>query len=101
MTTRRDFIRQGALFVAAAAIIEPRRLWAFPTNPLGRQGLQSARGVEMTQGARIAIVNPTTGGLVRSGTVKSSHGGVVSVIWDGDGCAVTSDMFALATVVGW
>lgn len=36
MTTRRDFIRQGALFVAAGALIEPKRLWAFPTNPLGR-----------------------------------------------------------------
>jgi hypothetical protein len=42
MTTRRDFIRQGALWVAGALIVEPplKRLWAFPSNPLtqGRSG---------------------------------------------------------------
>lgn len=37
MTTRREFLRRGALWVAAAAVVEPvaRKLWAFPTNPLG------------------------------------------------------------------
>lgn len=37
MTTRRDFLRRGALWVAGAALVEPvaRKLWAFPTNPLG------------------------------------------------------------------
>lgn len=36
MTTRREFFRRGALWVAAAAVVEPvaRKLWAFPTNPL-------------------------------------------------------------------
>ena len=41
MTTRRDFIRRGALWVAGAALVEPvaRKLWAFPTNPLGASRL--------------------------------------------------------------
>lgn len=36
-TSRRDFIRRGALWVAGAALVEPvaKKLWAFPTNPLG------------------------------------------------------------------
>jgi hypothetical protein len=39
MTTRRDFIRQGALWVGAAALAPVlaerpiKRLWAFPNNP--------------------------------------------------------------------
>lgn len=39
MTTRREFLRRGALWVAAAAVVEPvaRKLWAFPTNPLARR----------------------------------------------------------------
>jgi hypothetical protein len=35
MTTRRDFIRRGALWVAGAVVLEEpiKRLWAFPNNP--------------------------------------------------------------------
>lgn len=34
-TSRRAFIRQGALWVVGAALVEPvhRKLWAFPHNP--------------------------------------------------------------------
>lgn len=41
MTTRRDFIRQGALWVAGAALVEPvtRKLWAFPVNPCAPSGV--------------------------------------------------------------
>lgn len=37
MTSRRQFLRQGALWVAGAVVLEEpiKRLWAFPTNPLG------------------------------------------------------------------
>lgn len=47
MTTRRQFLRQGALYVAAVAagdlLWEPKRLWAFPVNPLGSlEGLSGA-----------------------------------------------------------
>lgn len=44
MTTRREFLRRGALWVAAAAVVEPvaRKLWAFPTNPLGGTSLYVA-----------------------------------------------------------
>lgn len=41
MKTRRDFIRQGALWVAGAALVEPvtRKLWAFPVNPCAPSGV--------------------------------------------------------------
>lgn len=44
MTSRRDFIRQGALWVAGAALIEPKRLWAFPVNPAARNARTTAWG---------------------------------------------------------
>lgn len=36
-TSRRQFLRQGSLWLAGAVVLEEpiKRLWAFPTNPLG------------------------------------------------------------------
>ena len=46
---RRDFIRRGSLWVAGATVVaEPiiKRLWAFPTNPLGGTRIISEGGYQ-------------------------------------------------------
>lgn len=49
---RRDFIRRGSLWVAGAVAVEPviKRLWAFPTNPLGGYNKLPLRLTEIVPG---------------------------------------------------
>ena len=98
MTTRRDFIRRGALWLTAAAIVEPvaRKLWAFPTNPLGRQALTLHTndtlhlsitrdsvwyGERSVYGGGVAIYSGDGNRPIATGKVVGSRNGILTIEW--------------------
>lgn len=91
MTTRRDFIRRGALWVAGAALVEPvaRKLWAFPTNPLVANTTQRLGHGDMwdlhltygdfIHGERVALLS--NGDIIAHGVVRDAQNRRLTVDW--------------------